>query len=84
MQNCLGLPDCVTNISTTCTCTIITTHKALQYNQCLSFIGTQRERERERERYICNLFNKKVTIRGTRELKTESEREGKKERDKEK
>ena len=54
----------------------------MHYDQCLSLIGTEREREierereteRERERESINLVNKKVNTRGLRELKIERRR----------
>ena len=52
----------------------------MHFDQCLSFIGTARERESERERESINLVNKKRGHMSLRELKVDREREKESER----
>ena len=68
LQDCLALPAFVTTISTTYTCTVITTHNALR-SVFVVYRHTERERERERVR--------------ERERERESERERERERERE-
>ena len=83
LQDCLALPAFVTTISSTYTCSVITTHNALRsvfvvYRH--SERESERERERERERESINLVNKKRGHMSLRELKVDRKREKESER----
>ena len=57
MQDCLVLPAFATTISTTYTCTVITTHNALR-SVFVVYRHRERVREREREREREQLIKK--------------------------